>query len=241
MSAYIIGVVNQKGGAGKTTTSYNVAVGLAKNGFRVAIVDADPQNTLVKLAARAPEEQPFPVAVMNLAASGGRLTAMLRNYVSQYDYIIIDGPPSQTAPQTQGAIGAADLVLIPTSPSILELESSAETAVVIKEKMEERDPFPVAVVLNRTNHTRVHKVGVADAERQIGFPMLPVSLRQRTSYQEMALLGLSVLDSGDVDAVDDIQLLCKAILYIQENGKIPSLDDLRSKRKSKVKVAAGTR
>lgn len=219
MSAYLVAVVNLKGGAGKTTTCYNLAAALAEQKKRVMVVDADPQNTLVKLASRAPEGNPFPAAVMNLAASGQRLTAMLRSYLDQYDYILIDGPPSQTAPQTQGAVGAADLVLIPSSPSIFELESSAETAAVVREKLEERE-FPVAVVLNRTKNTRVHRVGVADAERQVGFPVLPVSLRQRTAYEEMALLGLSVLESSDAEAAEDVRNLCKAVLQIQKRGYV---------------------
>ena len=42
----VIAVANQKGGVGKTTTTANVAIGLARNGQEVLVVDFDPQGDL---------------------------------------------------------------------------------------------------------------------------------------------------------------------------------------------------
>ena len=42
----VIAVVNQKGGVGKTTTTWNVGIGIANEGYRVLLVDFDPQGDL---------------------------------------------------------------------------------------------------------------------------------------------------------------------------------------------------
>ena len=85
----IIGVLNRKGGVGKTTVAINVAATLAVAGGRVLLVDADPQESALSWSSRRERDPLFSVVGM----ASPTLHRELPRIAPDYDVVMIDGAP----------------------------------------------------------------------------------------------------------------------------------------------------
>ena len=123
----IIAVINQKGGAGKTTIALNLAAALAAEGKRVLLVDADPQQTAQDWAAVRLSPPPFQVVGLVKPVLHRDLPQM----AGDYDHVVIDGAP-RNYEVARSAIAAADLVLIPVRPSPNDLRAVTSTIELVR-------------------------------------------------------------------------------------------------------------
>ena len=193
MSAKIIAVVNQKGGAGKTTLAMLLAGSLADAGNSVLVADADPQNTALHWAGMG---KGYPATVEDVSAEEGKLHKALRRRRDAYDYIVIDSPPAAAAPVTHSALRIADLALVPVIPSPLDLWASVRIRAAIAFAREKNPGLLARLVVNQMQPNTLLAREVLGMLPEFGIPLLAGSLKSRTAYRQCAALGASIAALG---------------------------------------------
>ncbi|WP_215843921.1 ParA family partition ATPase [Acidithiobacillus montserratensis] len=185
----IIGVLNQKGGVGKTTLSVNIAAFLAQEGSRVLLIDADPQGSCLDWAATRKDEPLFSVVGLPRAS----IHKELGQIGAGYDHIIIDGPPRVTD-LARSAIMASDLVLIPVQPSPYDIWAADEVVQLIQEAIVYKSDMKCAFVVNRKIANTAIGRDVREALAAFPVPILEATVTQRVIYAEAAALGKAVFE-----------------------------------------------
>ena len=193
MSAKIIAVVNQKGGAGKTTLAMLLAGSLADAGLSVLVADADPQNTAVHWAGMG---EGYPATVEDVSGEEGKLHKALRKRRDAYDYIVIDSPPAAAAPVTRSALRLADLALVPVIPSPLDLWASVRIREANIHAREKNPQLRARLVVNQMQPNTVLAREVLGMLPEFGIPLLAASLKSRTAYRQCAALGMTLAALG---------------------------------------------
>jgi chromosome partitioning protein len=131
--AKIFCVANQKGGVGKTTTTVNLAAGLAKVGQRVLMIDLDPQGNATMGSGVDKRKLEMTVYdVLDVERREKRLKLALAVVDSQYDFVLIDCPPSLSM-LTLNGLCCAHGVIVPMQCEYFALEGLTDLVNTIKQ------------------------------------------------------------------------------------------------------------
>lgn len=185
----IISLLNQKGGVGKTTLSVHVAMALALRGRKVLLVDADPQHSALDWQEARAADPLFPVIGLATKNLHREIPAHARNY----DDIIIDGPP-RVNELARAAIMAADLVLIPITPSPYDVWAAKEITDLLNEASAFKEKQKSAFVINRKIANTAIGRDVAEALTGFAVRVLSAAVSQRVAFAESAAQGSTVLE-----------------------------------------------
>jgi chromosome partitioning protein len=141
----VMAVANTKGGVGKTTLTAALAVRAAQDSPRVAIVDLDPQRSLVAWwQRRGQSENP---CIFNGSGTAADAVESLR--LTGWDWVFLDGPPAFLT-TVEEALSVSDLAIVPVKPSMLDMIATRDALVLAH-----RTKTPVIAVLNDCHKDRL--------------------------------------------------------------------------------------
>lgn len=205
----VIAVLNQKGGAGKTTIATHLARALQLEGHKVLLIDSDPQGSARDWAA-VDEAQPLPVVGIDRPTIERDLKS-----IAPHDFVVIDGAP-QAADLAISAIKAAHLVIIPVQPSPYDIWAASDLVDLVKQRIEVTDgALRAAFVVSR--HIAGTKLGgeITEALEGYGLPVMTTKIGQRVAFPGTAAKGTTVLDSEpSSDAAAEIRDLANEVIHL---------------------------
>ena len=187
MTPTIITIAIIKGGSGKTTTSMALAEGLTMRGKTVTVLDSDNtggatlwQEYVANENDRRQHDDPnatpyklgFDVQPVNTALLDR--TRILNRY-KDYDYIIIDTPPSD-AGVMQAALDCADVTIIPCQPSVSDMTHAGKTYMACRNGI---------VLLTRVKpRTRLARNAIEELDTN-GIPRFETVITEREAIKNM--------------------------------------------------------
>lgn len=220
----VIGVMNQKGGTGKTTIAVNLADCLNQRSRRVVLIDADYTQGSASDWAALNEGHYFDVVVMKPDA--------IKNYIERnktvYDYMVIDCPPRANR-EAALLITPCDLILMPVQPSPYDIWASTELCELVKERQEivagtNLPKVKAYFILSRA----AKKARLVDeallALRDINMPIFESGTTQYEAFKRCVAEGRTIFDAAEKNtaAIAQIKAITQEaidILFADEDAK----------------------
>lgn len=138
----VLVLAGQKGGAGKTTVAVHLAIEAARQGSRVAVIDADPQGS-AKAWADARSDETVPLAHVPVGQVADAVNAARGD---GFDLVVVDTPPHAMA-RIGAVLRLADFIVLPVQPSVLDLAALPAALELVQQS-----EVPFGVVLSAAPH-----------------------------------------------------------------------------------------
>ncbi|BDD02511.1 ParA family protein [Persicobacter psychrovividus] len=239
----IISFMNHKGGVGKTTTTVHLGRAMAIEGYKVLIIDFDPQANATdhlgvnheteNIAHALLDHQPLSIISIkedfDLVPGDIDLAQVPRKYAGsatqfirlkialdpikdQYDFILIDCPPSLEY-FTQNALNASTEAVIVSTPTRLSMKGIPLAIDTIEElKMINPSLELLGVVITDSERLKVSKRS-EDALRDSKLPIFKTVIRHFKHYKEASEQGLTIFEAfPNHHSTQDYQKLAKEII-----------------------------
>lgn len=203
---YIIGVISQKGGVGKSTISRLLATEIAAAQFAVKIADLDTQQLTVSTWAK---ERALSHIKPKIPARGFSNVKNALKDAPFFDVYIIDGRPHASL-QTLDIAKNAHLLIIPTG----QTKDDLRPAVTLAHNLAEKDISPSKIVfaLSKTTHSLSELSAAKEYLQQTPYHTLQGHIPISTAYGISHDHGKSVAETPHPSLNNKAQLLAQSII-----------------------------
>jgi chromosome partitioning protein len=185
-------VGNLKGGTGKSTVAFNLAVWLAHDKTGVKAFDLDPQCTLVDVNDVRIEDGYEPS--FEVSTDLAELESMAKDKKNKIPIIVDMSATNMFA--MEKAISLADRILIPVQPSQADIWSTQRFLKIVNNNIGKKTTEVLGFLNRADTHIGVRETGEAEQALKMMQGIKPVDIRlhQRTAYRRSFSEGLAVFE-----------------------------------------------
>jgi len=205
---------NLKGGTGKSTVAFNLAVWLAHEKPGVRVFDLDPQATLMDTAEIREEDGYEPV--IDVSNDIDELEKLVKSNGKKKTPQLVADVSATNMPDLERAISMARRVLIPVQPSQADIWSTQRFLKIVLSAVDKKNKPQILGFINRADtHIGVRETGEAEEALQLlpNIEALDARLYQRTAYRRSFSEGLAVFEQDPMGkAAREMKKLAK-LLY----------------------------
>jgi chromosome partitioning protein len=207
----VLGILQVKGGAGRSTIATNLAGMLSAEGKRVALIDCDmPQGTSASWAAIRLVDKPDCLTV-GTASNHQELVDAVERLDAEHDYLVLDGPP-RIAEMTRAAL---ILSIIPMGASAAEIWATSDLLSTIQEAKELKPTVDARILWTRfRGSTKSAQELSTAAQGELGLKELKAKLGYRVAFSEALARGMTVAEWPERTARVEMQAVAKEISQI---------------------------
>lgn len=207
----IIGVVQGKGGTGRSTISTNLAGALSAL-HPTALIDCDmPQGTSASWAALRHAEKRMGKLTIATATTHRGLVEQAQRLGQSHRFIVIDAPP-RIAEVTRAILILSSLVVIPIGPGAAEVWATADVLKTIEEAREHRPDLQARLLWTRMRRTKVAQEIPGAARDELKIPAFKSALGYRVAYTEALSRGRTVGEWSDPIARQELDRLAHELV-----------------------------